>query len=87
MKKIILNVNSEYGKLKSVLVNDGHTLVDTKYEKIFQKKYGSCMEEETKYHPEEGNIKATIAMKQHKAFLDLLKSKGIELVYTKNVKE
>lgn len=87
MEKIALNVNSEYERLKSVLVSTGNTLVDSKYEKKFQEKYGSSMDEEIQYHSEAGNVRAVTARKQHRTFLDVLKRKGVDLINAKDVKE
>lgn len=87
MGNIVLNVSSEYGRLRSVLVSTGNALEFYKFNKELEDKYGSKMREESKYHPESGIPDISRGIQQHSAFLDLLKSKGVELIFSNDVQD
>lgn len=85
MEKMFLKINSEYGKLKTVLIHNAGNLVHYTKAKHLDAKYGSFFEEEQKNFPEKGIWNNTLVKKQHRVFLEILSGNGIELIYLNTV--
>jgi N-dimethylarginine dimethylaminohydrolase len=89
MNSIEINVNSDYGKLKSVIVNDASTIVSFgKKLSLIENKYEAFYsEKESKYHPEDGLWDINKLKKQVRNFQKILQCKGVQLIYSANIKD
>lgn len=84
MDGLKLQVNSEFGRLRKVIVHGASNLVGPQYlEKIpYELSY---VDKEIKYHPESGWWDVEEAQNQLKTFQSVLKENGVELVRPENV--
>ncbi len=85
MEEIRLHVENEYGKLESVLVNAGGSVMDSGQAEELEKEFGNERGDELNDHPETAPYKADLIRSQHKNFLALLKKKGAELYFAEDI--
>ncbi len=81
------NIKNEFGKLKKIIVATTDNVVSDKFSDDYLEKFGHSMAREIRYHPETDLVDVGLARVQHSNFLKLLESKGIELIFPKNIKD
>lgn len=80
-----IRVDSEWGRLERVVVNDGGALVDSAQARVYEQRYGSNTHLEAKHHPEGGPWRAEVARRQHAAFLEAMEENGVRLERVESV--
>ncbi len=83
-----VKIESEYGRLHRVVVHAGNTMIAPKELKRLLKKHDSLqLMEEAKYHPESGIWNRGALCSQLAGFHDVLRDRGVELIYAQNVSD
>lgn len=85
MTLLPLGVQSEYGRLRAVVVNAGAALVPNSEIGTYHARYGSRIEEEVQYHPEAAPWDPDRVRAQHAGFIAELEGRGCDIHFTRDV--
>lgn len=88
MNSLKVNITSEYGELKSVIINDASSMVSFGHElDVIKNKYASTCEKKGKYRSKSEIWDKAKLQRQVLVFHNVLKEKGVKLIKSKNIKD